>query len=42
MIGADACTVVGLPGGAPRRPVDRRSKKVALLVLFCCVALADR
>jgi hypothetical protein len=42
MTSADACAVVGLPGGAPRRPDDRRSKKVDLLVLFCCVALADR
>jgi hypothetical protein len=33
------CAAVGLPGGAPRRPDDRRSKKVGMLVLFCCVAL---
>jgi hypothetical protein len=39
MTDADACAAVGLPGGAPRRPDDRRSKKVGLLVLFCCVAL---
>jgi hypothetical protein len=34
MTGADVCVVAGLPGGAPRRPDDRRSKKVGLLVLF--------
>jgi hypothetical protein len=39
MTGADACAATGLPGGAPRRPNDRRSKKVGLLVIFCCVAL---
>jgi len=39
MTGADACAAVGLPGGAPWRLDDRRSKKVDLLVLFCCVAL---
>jgi hypothetical protein len=39
MTGANACADVGLPGGAPRHPDDRRSKKVGLLVLFCCVAL---
>jgi hypothetical protein len=36
---ADACAATGLPGGAPRRPNNRRSKKVGLLLLFCCVAL---
>jgi hypothetical protein len=36
MTGADACAAVGLPGRAPRRPDGRRSKKVGLLVLFCC------
>jgi hypothetical protein len=39
LIGADACAAVGLPGGAPRRPNKRRSKKVlGLLVLFCSAA----
>jgi hypothetical protein len=38
MTGADACAAVGLPGGAPRRPNDRRSKKVGMLMLFCRVA----
>jgi hypothetical protein len=37
---ADACAAASLPGGAPRRPDDRRSK-VGLLVLFCCVALSN-
>jgi hypothetical protein len=41
MTDADACAAVSLPGGAPRRPDDRRSKKVDLLVLFCCVALPN-
>jgi hypothetical protein len=39
MTGADACAATGLPSRAPRRPDDRRRKKVGLLVLFCCVAL---
>jgi hypothetical protein len=34
MIGADACTAVGLHGRAPQRPDDQRSKKVALLCSF--------
>jgi hypothetical protein len=38
MTSADACAADGLPGGAPRRPDDRRSKKVGLLVLFCVVS----
>jgi hypothetical protein len=39
LTGADACAAAGLPGGAPRQPDDRRSKKVlGLLVLFCCTA----
>jgi hypothetical protein len=33
------CAAAGLPSEAPRCPNNRRSKKVALLVLFCCVAL---
>jgi hypothetical protein len=37
MTGTDTCTVVGLPGRASRCPNNRRSKKVGLLVLFCCV-----
>jgi hypothetical protein len=40
MTGANVCAVADLPGGAPRRPDDRRSKKVGLLVLFCRVALS--
>jgi hypothetical protein len=40
MTSADTCVADGLPGGAPRRPDDRRSKKVGLLVLFCCVPLS--
>jgi hypothetical protein len=39
MIGADACAAVGLPGGAPCRLDDRRSRKVGLSVSFCCIAL---
>ena len=39
MTGADACVAVDLSGRAPRCSDDRRSKKVGLLVLFCCVAL---
>ena len=35
MTSTDTCDVIGLPGGAPRRTNDRRSKKVGLLVLFC-------
>jgi hypothetical protein len=42
MTDTDVCVAVGLPDGAPRRTDDRRSKKVDLLVLFCCVVLADR
>jgi hypothetical protein len=38
MTGADACATVGLPGRPPRHPDNQRSKKVGLLVLFCCVA----
>jgi hypothetical protein len=37
--GADACAVVGLPGGAPRHLDDQRSKKIGLPMLFCCVVL---
>jgi hypothetical protein len=38
---ADARAAVSLPSGAPRRPDDRRSKKVPslLLLFFCCVTL---
>jgi hypothetical protein len=39
MTGADACSAVGLPGGAPRHLDDQRSKKVGLPMLFCSVAL---
>jgi hypothetical protein len=39
MTGADACAATDLSGGAPGCSNDRRSKKVGLLVLFCCVAL---
>jgi hypothetical protein len=42
MTDIDVCAVVGLPGGVPRHPDGQRSKKVDLLVLFCCVALVDR
>jgi hypothetical protein len=43
LTGADTCAVADLPGEAPRRPIAERSKKaLRLLLLFCCVALADR
>jgi hypothetical protein len=40
LTGAEACAAATLLGVAPQRPDDRRSKKVGLLVLFCCVALS--
>jgi hypothetical protein len=40
LTGADTCAAADLSGGAPRRPNERRSKKVLdlLVFFFCCVA----
>jgi hypothetical protein len=40
LTGADACAATGHPSGAPRRPDNRRSKKVLgrPLLFFCCAA----
>jgi hypothetical protein len=40
LTGAEACTIAGLPGEAPRRPVADRSKKALRLLLSFCVVLS--